>query len=93
LVKTNPIQTPSNPMSEKPKMNANIFITKDYENEPPKGSEKTNPIKPCPERSRMGQFQTRRRFFCLCHLQACGRILVQLGKDLLEYVSRQTAKQ
>ena len=28
------------------KMNANIFITKDYENEPPSVSEKTNPIKP-----------------------------------------------
>ena len=26
------------------KMNANIFITKDYENEPPSGSKKTNPI-------------------------------------------------
>ncbi len=38
-------------------MNANIFIAKDYENEPPSGSEKTNPIKACPERSRMGQFQ------------------------------------
>ncbi len=27
------------------KMNANIFITKDYENEPPSGPEKTNPNK------------------------------------------------
>ncbi len=25
---------------------------------PPLGPKKTNPIKPCPERSRMGQFQT-----------------------------------
>ncbi len=30
LVKTNPIQTQSNPISEKPKMNINSFITKDY---------------------------------------------------------------
>jgi hypothetical protein len=28
------------------KMNANIFITKDYENEPPSGPKKTNPNKP-----------------------------------------------
>ncbi len=27
------------------KMNANIFITKDYENEPPTGPKKTNPNK------------------------------------------------
>jgi hypothetical protein len=33
LVKTNPIQTQSNPISSKPKMNANVFVTKDYENE------------------------------------------------------------
>ncbi len=32
LVKTNPIQTQSNPISEKPKMNANVYATKDYEN-------------------------------------------------------------
>jgi hypothetical protein len=88
LVKTNPIQTQSNPIAErvklmqsvylqritekttisqsektnpipeKPKMNVNAFLQKDYENEPPSGSEKTNPNKACPERSRMGQFQT-----------------------------------
>ncbi len=34
----------TNPISEMAKMNANIFITKDYENEPPSGPEKTNPI-------------------------------------------------
>jgi len=31
--KTNPIQTQSNPISVKPKMSANVFVTKDYENE------------------------------------------------------------
>jgi len=36
----------TNPISEMAKMNANIFITKDYENEPPSGPEKTNPNKP-----------------------------------------------
>jgi len=30
LVKTNPIQTQSNPISSKAKMNVNSFITKDY---------------------------------------------------------------
>ena len=33
LVKTKPIQTQSNPISSKAKMNANVFVTKDYENE------------------------------------------------------------
>ncbi len=28
-----------------PKMNVNAFLQKDYENEPPSGSKKTNPIK------------------------------------------------
>jgi len=53
----------SNPISERPKMNANVFLTKDYENKTVFGPQKTNPIKPnsnpikaCPERSRMGQF-------------------------------------
>ncbi len=41
----------SNPISSKAQMNANVFLTKDYENEPPSGPKKTNPIKPCPERS------------------------------------------
>ncbi len=40
-----------------PKMNVNAFLQKDYENEPPSGPKKTNPIKACPERSRMGQFR------------------------------------
>jgi len=47
----------TNPISEMAKMNANIFITKDYENEPPSGPKKTKP--------KQTQFQTRRRFFCL----------------------------
>jgi len=34
----------SNPISVKPKMSANTFFTKDYENNPPSGSKKTNPI-------------------------------------------------
>jgi len=33
----------SNPISEKPKMSANAFLQKDYENEPPSGPKKTNP--------------------------------------------------
>ncbi len=36
-------------------MNVNAFLQKDYENEPPSGPKKTNPIKACPERNRMGQ--------------------------------------
>ena len=34
LVKTNPIQTQTNPISEMPKMSVNKVLTKDYENEP-----------------------------------------------------------
>ncbi len=29
-----------------PKMNANVYVIEDYENEPPSGPKKTNPIKP-----------------------------------------------
>ena len=32
--KTNPIQTQTNPISEKPKMNLNFYSTKDYDNKP-----------------------------------------------------------
>ena len=32
--KTNPIQTQTNPISEKPKMNLNSYSTKDYDNKP-----------------------------------------------------------
>jgi len=41
--KTNPIQTQ---FLQRPKMNANYYSTKDYENEPPSGPKKTNPNKP-----------------------------------------------
>ncbi len=34
----------SNPISSKAKMSANAFSQKDYENEPPSGPKKTNPI-------------------------------------------------
>jgi hypothetical protein len=40
-----------------PKMNVNAFLQMDYENEPPSGQKKQTQFKPCPERSRMGQFQ------------------------------------
>ncbi len=40
LVKANPIQTQSNPISKKPKMNVNLYVLKDYENEPPSGPKK-----------------------------------------------------
>jgi len=78
----------SNPISEKPKTNVNLFTTKDYENKSTFRPEKNKP--------KQTQFQTRRRSFCLLQkrlLHACGRILVLSGKDLLKYVSRQTAKQ
>ncbi len=39
-------------------MNVNAFLQKDYENETTFRPKKTNPNKACPERSRMGQFQT-----------------------------------
>ena len=45
----------SNPISSKPKMNANAFSQKDYENEtafrPQKNKPNSKPIKACPERS------------------------------------------
>jgi hypothetical protein len=44
-----PIQTQTNPISQKPKMNVNFFITKDYENKClrslPQNKPKTNPNK------------------------------------------------
>ncbi len=40
-------------------MNANVYVIEDYENEtafrPQKNKPNSNPIKACPERSRMGQ--------------------------------------
>ena len=48
--KTNPIQTQTNPIPEKHKMNVTTFLTRDYENNHPGGLRKnkpnTNPIKP-----------------------------------------------
>ena len=35
----------SKPISSKPKMNVNLYVIEDYENEPPSGPKKTNPIK------------------------------------------------
>ncbi len=50
------------PNFRKAKMNVNIYYTKVYNNETAfrrgKNKPNSNPIKPCPERSRMGQFQT-----------------------------------
>jgi len=47
------------PNLQKAKMNVNIYYTKVYKNETASGSGKnkpnSNPIKSCPERSRMGQ--------------------------------------
>jgi len=43
LVRINKAKT--NPISSKAKMSANVFVTKDYENEPPSGPKKTNPNK------------------------------------------------
>jgi hypothetical protein len=34
----------TNPISKMPKMNVNLYIIEDYENEPPSGPKKTNPI-------------------------------------------------
>jgi len=39
-------QTQTNPISDMAKMNANIFITKEYENETAFRPQKTNPNKP-----------------------------------------------
>ncbi|MFH1882412.1 MAG: hypothetical protein ABIL62_06860, partial [Planctomycetota bacterium] len=36
----------SNPISEKPKMNVNLYVIKEYENETTIRPKKTNPIKP-----------------------------------------------
>ena len=46
---SNPIQTQTNPIAERPKINANSILTKDYEDisacEAAKNKPKTNPIK------------------------------------------------
>ncbi len=43
---SNPKQSQSNPIPEKPKMKLNSYSTKDYENKPRSNPGKTNPIKP-----------------------------------------------
>ena len=43
----------SNPISEKPKMNASVFTTKDYENKTALRPRKTNPIKANLERAEL----------------------------------------
>jgi len=54
--KTNPIQTQ---FLQKPKMNVNLYVIKEYENETAFRLQKNKP--------KQTQFQTRRRFFCLLH--------------------------
>jgi len=51
--KTKPKQTQ---FLKRPKMNVNIYYTKVYNNVTAFRPKKTNPNKPCPERSRMGHF-------------------------------------
>jgi len=46
LVKTNPIQTQSNPIAERVKNDAKCVFTKDYEYNADMGYKKTNPNKP-----------------------------------------------
>jgi len=52
----------SNPISEKAKMNANVFVTKDYENETAFRPKKTNPNKPNFTFPQRGKTEVRRRF-------------------------------
>jgi len=61
-----PIQTQSNPILSAVgglQMSVNSILTKDYERNDifavPENKANSNPIKACPERSRMGQFQTK----------------------------------
>ena len=39
----------------------NVYLQRIMKKNADKGYEKTNPIKPCPERSRMGQFQRQKK--------------------------------
>ena len=41
-----PNSNPIKPNFQKAKMNVNLYVIEDYENEPPSGSKKTNPNKP-----------------------------------------------
>ncbi len=54
IMKTNPIGhlVKTNPISKMPKMNANLYVIEDYENETTFRHKKTNPNKPnfkCPQ--------------------------------------------
>jgi hypothetical protein len=40
----------TNPISKMPKMNANLYVIEDYENEPPSGPKKQTQTKPISER-------------------------------------------
>jgi len=46
----------TNPISKMPKMNVNLYVIEDYENEPPSGLKKTNPIQT--------QFKPKQSQFC-----------------------------
>jgi len=48
--KNKPNSNPIKPNLKKAKMNVNLYIIEDYENETAYRPKKTNPIKPCPER-------------------------------------------
>ncbi len=60
------------PNFAKAQMNINVYSTMDYENKHNwtlgQNKSNSNPIKPCPERSRMGQFpKSPNERKCLCH--------------------------
>ncbi len=74
LVKANPIQTQSNPISVKPKMNVNVFITKDYENDTalrPKKQTQTNPISNRKSEVRCQKQKARLSIICLLFSVFC----------------------
>jgi hypothetical protein len=84
-IKTNPIKPNSNPISEMPKMNVNIYNTIDYSKKtairririkPNQTQNKAN-FKPCTERSRMGQSNAAlaARIICLICLSEFAKIL------------------
>ena len=58
LVKANPIQSQSNPISKKPKMNVNSLITKDYRKNDAFAVQKNKPKQSQPVVSLSNLFQT-----------------------------------
>ncbi len=56
LGQSKPNSNPIKPNFKKAKMNVNLYVIEDYENETYLQSKKQTQFKPCPERSRMGQF-------------------------------------